>query len=96
MTSGRINIILCKNTIVHRIFFVYYIMKVTALLPDDIIQEVKKLTGGKNITESILIALKEYVAQQRIRKVIQKTRDKPLQFRDGFTAEKIRTLNRES
>lgn len=71
-------------------------MKVTALLPADIIQEVKKLSGGKNITESILIALQEYIAQQRIRKSIQKIKDKPLQFKDGFTAEKVRTQNRES
>ncbi|HEX6890071.1 MAG TPA: DUF2191 domain-containing protein [Chryseolinea sp.] len=71
-------------------------MKVTALLPDDIVQEVKKLTGGKNITDSILIALREYIAQQRIKKAIRKLKDKPLQFRDGYSAEKVRTLNRES
>lgn len=71
-------------------------MKVTALLPDEVIQEVKKLSGGKNITESILIALKDYIAQQRIRKSMQKLKEKPLQFRDGFSAEKVRTLNRES
>jgi len=70
-------------------------MKVTALLPDDIIQEVKKLTGGKNITDSILIALREYIALQRVKKAIQKVKDKPLQFRDGFSAEKVRNLNRE-
>ncbi len=70
-------------------------MKITALLPDEIILEVKKLSGGKNITESILIALKDYVAHQKIRKSIQKVKDKPLQFRDGFTAEKVRALNRE-
>jgi len=71
-------------------------MKVTALLPDDLIQEVKKLSGGKNITESILIALQDYIAQQRIRKAMQKIKDKPLQFREGFSAEKVRSLNRES
>lgn len=70
-------------------------MKVTALLPDDIVQEVKKLSGGKNITESILIALQDYIARQKIRKSIQKVKEKPLQFKDGFTAEKIRSLNRE-
>jgi len=70
-------------------------MKVTALLPDDIVQEVKKLSGGKNITESILIALREYIAQHRIKKSIQRVKDKPLQFRDGYTAEKVRNLNRE-
>jgi len=73
----------------------FNIMKVTALLPDDIIQEVKKLSGGKNITDSILIALREYIAHQRIRKAIQKLKDRPLHFRDGFTAEKVRNLNRE-
>lgn len=70
-------------------------MKVTALLPDDIIQEVKKISGGKNITDSILIALRDYIARQKIRKAIQKVKEKPLQFKDGFTAEKIRSLNRE-
>jgi hypothetical protein len=70
-------------------------MKITALLPDEVILEVKKLSGGKNITESILIALKDYISHQKIKKSIQKVKDKPLQFRDGFTAEKVRTLNRD-
>jgi VCBS repeat-containing protein len=70
-------------------------MKVTALLPDDIVEEVKKLSGGKNITESLTIALQDYIARQKIRKAIQKVKDKPLQFKDGFTAEKVRSLNRE-
>ena len=70
-------------------------MKVTALLPSEIIQEVRKLTGGKNITESILIALQDYISRQKIRKAIQKVKDKPIQFKDGYTAENIRSLNRE-
>ncbi len=70
-------------------------MKVTALIPDDIIREVKKLSGGKNITESILIAMQDYIARQKIRKAIQKVKENPLQFKDSFTAEKVRTLNRE-
>lgn len=70
-------------------------MKVTALLPDDIIEEVKKLSGGKNITDSILIALKDYIARQRLRNAVQKVKDKPLRFKDGFSAEAVRKLNRE-
>jgi hypothetical protein len=87
-----------KYTMGYRIFELLNdgYMKVTALLPDDIIEEVKKLSGGKNITESLLIALQGYIAQQRIRKSIQKVKDKPLQFKDGFTAEKVRAQNRES
>ncbi len=71
-------------------------MKVTALLPDDVVQEVKKFSGGKNITESLLIALKDYIAWQRIRKSIQKVKNKPLRFKDDFTAFKVRSLNREA
>jgi hypothetical protein len=70
-------------------------MKVTALLPDDLVKAVKKLSGGKNITDSILIALHHYIAQGRIRKVTQEVKGKPLRFREGFIAEKVRTLNRE-
>ncbi len=70
-------------------------MKVTALLPDDIIQEVQKLSGGKNITESLLIALHDYIGRQPIRKVMQKVKEKPLLFREGFSAEKVRGLNRD-
>lgn len=70
-------------------------MKVTALLPDDLIQEVKKLTGGRNITESILIALEDYIARQRLKKSMQRLKDKPLQFIDNFSAENVRSKNRE-
>jgi hypothetical protein len=70
-------------------------MKVTALLPDEMIQEVKKLSGGKNITESLIIALQDYIARQKMRKIIQRVKEKPLQFKDGFSAEKVRNLNRE-
>ncbi len=36
-------------------------MKVTALIPDELIEDVKRLSGGKNITESLIIAIKHYV-----------------------------------
>ena len=66
------------------------------MLPDDIIEEVKKLSGGKNITDSILIALKDYIAHQRLSESDREGKNKPLRFKDGFTAEKVRKLNRES
>jgi len=34
-------------------------MKVTALIPDEIVDEVKNYSGGKNITDAITIALKD-------------------------------------
>jgi hypothetical protein len=69
-------------------------MKVTALIPDDLIQDVRKQSGGKNITESLIIALRDYVARQRLRKAVQRVAEKPLKFKDDFTAEKVRALNR--
>lgn len=70
-------------------------MKVTALLPDDLIEEVKKLSGGRNITESLLIALEDYISRQRLKKTMQRLKDKPLQFSKGFTAGSVRSKNRE-
>jgi len=47
-------------------------MKITALVPEELIQDVKKYSGGKNITESIIIALNDYINRQRIKKSVQK------------------------
>ncbi len=43
-------------------------MKVTALIPDELVNEVKYLTQGKNITESLTIALNEWVENQKSKK----------------------------
>lgn len=71
-------------------------MKVTALIPDGLIDEVKKLTGGSTITQSIIIALEDYTSRQRLMKTIQKIRRQPLSFRENYTAAQIRKLNREA
>jgi len=70
-------------------------MKVTALIPNSVINEIKKLTGGKNTTDSILIALREWIAIQKIKALSQKSKKTPLKFAPGFSAEKIRILNRK-
>jgi len=71
-------------------------MKVTALIPDELIEEVKKLSGGANITDSLIIALNDYATRQRLIKTIQKIKKQPLAFRDDFSATKVRKLNREA
>ncbi|MCF6289109.1 MAG: hypothetical protein L3J53_07750 [Proteobacteria bacterium] len=43
-------------------------MKVTALIPDELVEEVKLFTQGKNITESLTIALNEWVENQKTKK----------------------------
>ncbi|MCF6352445.1 MAG: DUF2191 domain-containing protein [Cyclobacteriaceae bacterium] len=69
-------------------------MKVTALIPDELVEDVKKLSGGKNITESLMIALKFYVQSKNMENLIEEVHRNPLEFIDGFTAEGVRKLNR--
>jgi len=70
-------------------------MKVTALIPDGLVDEVKKLTGGSTITESLIIALEDYASRKRLLKTIQKIRRQPFTFRENYSAAQIRKLNRE-
>jgi hypothetical protein len=70
-------------------------MKITALVPEELIDEVKKYSGGKNITESLIIALNDYINRQKIKKSIQKVKKGPLEFNSEFTADRVRRLNRE-
>ena len=69
-------------------------IKVTALIPDDLINNVVKLSKGKNITDSLSIALEYYVHRKKIEQLIEHVDGAPLQFQEGFTAEGIRELNR--
>jgi hypothetical protein len=69
-------------------------MKVTALIPEDLINEVRKFTGGKNITESLIIALKAYLSQRKVDYLINKVQEHPLQFNEDFSAYGIRKINR--
>ena len=67
-------------------------MKVTAIIPDELVKEAQVLSNAKNITEAMIIALKSYVALENLKtmgKAIDKT---PLQFK--HTAEKIREINK--
>ena len=69
-------------------------MKVTALLPDKLIEEVRKYSGGKNTTEALVIALEEWLALTKVKRLNKRLKKKPLEFQKGFSAEHIRTLSR--
>ncbi len=69
-------------------------MKVTAMIPDALVDEVRKISGGKNITESLLIAIKFYIRTKNMEEAIKMVEEEPLQFREGFTAYGIRKINR--
>ena len=69
-------------------------MKVTAILPDKLISEVRQRSRGKNITESLLIALTEWVQLQRVHRLNLEVREKPLEFKSGYSAGTTRSVNR--
>ncbi|MFZ0389344.1 MAG: DUF2191 domain-containing protein [Calditrichia bacterium] len=70
-------------------------MKVTALIPDKLIAEVKSFSRGRNITESLIIALNEWVALQKIKQLNFEIKKQPLEFREGFEGFSIREINRK-
>jgi len=65
-------------------------MKVTAIIPDEIISDVQEYTDGKNITDSLIKALSDWLYIKRIQKLNNDVRKEPLQFADGFNIETIR------
>jgi hypothetical protein len=71
-------------------------MKVTALIPDDLINTVQELAHGKNLTESLVKALQDWSSTQNLKKLTLKVKKRPLKFSKTFSAEKIRSLNRNS
>lgn len=68
-------------------------MKITALIPDDIVADVQKFTEGKNITDSLVKALSDWLYIKRIQKLNNAIKNEPLQFADGFNVERLRELN---
>ncbi|NQT66249.1 MAG: DUF2191 domain-containing protein [Actinobacteria bacterium] len=70
-------------------------MKVTAIISDNLISEVKKYAKGRNLTESLTIALKEWLAVKRIKELNNLVKEFPLEFNESFSAETIREINRQ-
>ncbi len=69
-------------------------MKVTALIPDQLIGEISRYAAGSTLTESLVRALREWLALQKIGRLNKKIRKKPLQFAQDFSAEQVRRVNR--
>ncbi len=70
-------------------------MKVTALIPDGLVKEIKVYAQGKNLTESLIVALSEWRDLQKIRELNEEIAKKPLEFVEGFSAKKVREINRQ-
>jgi hypothetical protein len=70
-------------------------IKVTALISESLLNEVKRISGAKNITESLVTALTFYVNNQKLYKVLDELDSAPLEFREDFTAYQVRKQNRD-
>ena len=68
-------------------------IKVTALIPDEIINDVQEYTNGKNITDSLIKALSDWLYIKRIQRLNSDVKKEPLQFADGFNAITVRNLS---
>ncbi len=81
------------NTLHDRIV---YRMKVTALLPDQLISEIKTYAKGKTLTESLTIALEEWLQHKKIVMLNKQVQNKPLEFQKDFNPTTVRNLSRRT
>lgn len=70
-------------------------MKVTALIPDEIVHGIKQYTGAKNITESLIVVLNEWLALKKIKELNSVVKKQPLKFSPEFSSSKAREINRK-
>jgi hypothetical protein len=76
------------NTKVYRIV---YLMKVTAIIADDLVNNVKTYSRSSTVTETITIALKDWLDIYNIKELNKKISQNPIHI-DNY--QKIREMNR--
>lgn len=68
-------------------------MKVTAIIPDELIAEAMDLSKSKTITETLKTALISYNRSQKIKQLGSAVLNEPLAFK--YSAQEMRDLNRK-
>ena len=66
-------------------------MKVTAIIADDFVYNVKAYTRGSTVTEAITIALKDWVDIHNIKELNKQIKQNPINIKNG---QNIREINR--
>lgn len=69
-------------------------MKVTAIIPDDLLKELKQRAPGKTLTESLILALRDWVARKNIEDLNRQVRTRPFRFKERLGARTLRQRNR--
>jgi hypothetical protein len=67
-------------------------MKVTAIIADDLVNDVKAYTRSSTVTEAITIALKDWVGMYNIRELNRHIAQNPICIDNG---QQIREINRK-
>jgi hypothetical protein len=67
-------------------------MKVTAIIEDTLVNNVKEFTHSSTVTEAITIALKDWIDIYSIKELNKQVSNKPIHINAG---EKIRQINRK-
>jgi hypothetical protein len=67
-------------------------MKVTAIIEDTLLNNVKEFTHSSTVTEAITIALKDWIDIYSIKELNKQVSNKPIHINTG---EKIRQINRK-
>lgn len=67
-------------------------MKVTAIIDENVIKDAMKYSKASTITDTLKIALNEYVRLQKLKDLNEAVKKNPIHFE--YTADKIRNLNR--
>jgi hypothetical protein len=69
-------------------------MKVTTIIPDDILDDIQKYARGRNITDCLIMVLKDWLYVKRLSSLNDEVSKNPLCFKDGFSIDEIRNSNR--
>lgn len=67
-------------------------MKVTAIIPDDLIADAMELSKAETITETLKVALVNYIRSQKVKQIGATIVSEPLEFK--YSAQELRDLNR--
>ncbi|MCH7396659.1 type II toxin-antitoxin system VapB family antitoxin [Belliella sp. R4-6] len=68
-------------------------MKVTAIIPDDLIAEAMELSKSGTVTDTLKIALITYIRSQKLKELGTMVFNEPLEFK--YSSQELRDLNRK-
>ncbi|SNR94968.1 antitoxin of type II TA system, VapB [Belliella buryatensis] len=68
-------------------------MKVTAIIPDDLIAEAMELSKSSTVTDTLKIALKTYIRSQKLKELGALVLNEPLEFK--YSSQELREINRK-